>query len=335
MRELPTRRARSTPSFAPSCCRSSRTWPRPAAGSTGTTTRSTEPTPASSGPLRRGPAYAAVAPLVGLEAGGLVELGGGFESGTPPTASSPLTGRTRPGSPPTASVARRTGCACSSWNGHCRPAGIEPPDAGRDRGRRHGPSARDGLGRSQQGRSSSSASTGCPFGVRPVVPISATVLRESPLGWTSIRAASRSAYARGLPSSRPTATWVECSIAEARSSGDAFTSGRCSCCQLWTLLGRATDPGRPPPGRRGPRGERARARGLLAVLGRLKSARRPRLADLVRRALVETLGRGDRLWLVALDESLLGVRLAALSGRVAHAVGADSELGTFAAGPGV
>ena len=43
-------------------------------------------------------------------------------------------------------------------------------------------------------------------------------------------------------------------------------------------------------------------------------------ADLVRRALVETISRGDRLQLIReLDESLLGVR-AKPAGRVAHAI---------------
>jgi hypothetical protein len=69
-------------------------------------------------------------------------------------------------------------------------------------------------------------------------------------------------------------------------------------------------------------GENGRERGAcLKTLQRLgEGVADAEAGDLVRRALVETLSRGERLRLVAeLDESLLGVR-ARPAGRVAHAV---------------
>ena len=162
-----------------------------------------------------------------------------------------------------------------------------------------------------------------PYGVRPVLPISATQPPGEPTRLDSFRAG----VAREMLSRLGVAE-------EDRELGEALDRWELSLFQdapfraeqlrssLESLLG-AGD---------GSWAAALRAAVLLGETGRDRAACLAALrplseggadgdaADLVRRALVETLSRGDRLRLVAeLDESLLGVRAKPAS-RVAHAV---------------
>ena len=162
-----------------------------------------------------------------------------------------------------------------------------------------------------------------PYGVRPVLPIAATQPPGAPVRLDSLRGE----VARELRGRLVAAD-------EDRELGEALDRWELSLFQelpfrgeqlrsaLEALLG----------GAEGPWAAALRASVLLGENGRERAACLAALrrtggededggaADLVRRALVETISRGDRLQLIReLDESLLGVR-AKPAGRVAHAI---------------
>jgi hypothetical protein len=267
--------------------------------------------------------YAAVAPLIGLEAGGIVELGEGMrvrhaadgELG----AHWPDAARLVPDS-----FGRETDRMCVLELERPLPAaGSEAPDAPAE--------IADAVTALRLATSGAIAAGPVlferldwrPYGVRPMIPIAAT----QPPGEPTRLDIFRGGVARSMLERLATAE-------EDRELGEALDRWELSLFQdapfqaeqlrsaLEALLGagngswaaalRASvllgESGR----------ERATCLGTLQRLG--EGIADARAADLVRRALVESLSRGDRARLVAeLDESILGVR-AKPSGRVAQAV---------------
>jgi hypothetical protein len=268
-------------------------------------------------------AYAAVAPLIGLEAGGIVELGQGLRvrhaAGGELGAHWPDAARLVP-----PSFGRETDRMCViELERPLKAAGAEPPDAPGE--------IADAVTALRLATSGAIAAGPVlferldwrPYGVRPMLPIAAT----QPPGEATRLDVFRGGVAR---------TMLErlAGAEEDRELGEALDRWELSLFQdapfqaeqlrssLEALLG-AGD---------GSWAAALRASVLLGESGReretcLRTLRRlgegvadAGAGDLVRRALVETLSRGDRSKLVSeLDESLLGVR-AKPSGRVAHAV---------------
>jgi hypothetical protein len=268
-------------------------------------------------------AYAAVAPLVGLEAGGIVELGDGLrvrhaadgELG----AHWPDAARLVPDS-----FGRETDRMCVLELERPLPsADAEPPDA---------PGEIADAVTALRLATAGPIATGPvlferldwrPFGVRPMLPIAAT----PPPGEPTRLDVFRGGIARTLHGRLALAE-------DDRELGEALDRWELSLFQdapfraeqlrsaLEALLGAGDGSWAAALRAAVLLGENGRERGVcLAALRRLgDGAADDAAADLVRRALVETLSRGDRARLVAeLDESLLGVR-ARPAGRVAHAV---------------
>lgn len=268
-------------------------------------------------------AYAAVAPLVGLETGGIVELSEGLR------VRHAAEGELGAHWPDAARlIPERFGdepdrmCVLELE----RPlpgAGAEPPDAAGEIADAVTALRLATAGPIAAGPVLFERLDWRPYGVRPVLPISATQPPGEPTRLDSFRAG----VAREMLSRLGVAE-------EDRELGDALDRWELSLFQdapfraeqlrssLESLLG-AGD---------GSWAAALRAAVLLGETGRDRAACLAALrplseggadgdaADLVRRALVETISRGDRLRLVAeLDESLLGVRAKPAS-RVAHAV---------------
>jgi hypothetical protein len=267
--------------------------------------------------------YAAVAPLIGLEAGGIVELGEGLrvrhaadgELG----AHWPDAAKLVPDS-----FGRETDRMCVLELERPLPAaGSEPPDAPGE--------IADAVTALRLATSGAIAAGPVlferldwrPYGVRPMLPIAAA----QPPGEPTRLDVFRGGVARTMLERLAVAE-------EDRELGEALDRWELSLFQdapfraeqlrssLEALLG--TGDGSWAAALRAAvlLGENGRERGAcLKTLQRLgEGVADAEAGDLVRRALVETLSRGERLRLVAeLDESLLGVR-ARPAGRVAHAV---------------
>ena len=268
-------------------------------------------------------AYAAVAPLVGLEAGGIVELGDGIRvrhaADGELAAHWPDAARLAPDS-----FGREPDRMCVLELERPLPAGgSEPPDAPGEIADAVTALRLATAGPIAAGPVLFERLDWRPFGVRPVLPIAATRPPGEPTRLDVFRGGIAKSLRAGLAL-----------VEDDRDLGEALDRWELSLFQdapfraeqlrsaLDALLG--TDDGSWAAALRAAvlLGESGRERGAsLAVLRRLgDGAADDEAADLVRRALVETLSRGDRLRLVAeLDESLLGVRPRP-AGRVAHAV---------------
>jgi hypothetical protein len=256
--------------------------------------------------------YAAVAPLVGIEAGGPIELGGGI--------------RVRPAA---------DGELRASWPDGAR---LAPPDFGREPDRMcvleleqalpaGGASPPDAPGELADAITALRLATAGPiaagpvlferldwrpYGIRPVLPIAATQPPGPPTRLDSFRGE----LARALRE-RLLGADADPELAEALDrwelslfQGDPFRSEQLRAA-LESLLGRGDGLWAASLRASVLLGETARERAEhLNALRGLGSARADAAAaDAVRRALVETITHGERLRLVAaLDESLLGVR---------------------------
>ena len=256
--------------------------------------------------------YAAVAPLVGLEAGSMVELGGGVS--VRPAAENELR---------------------ASWPDGAR---LAPADFGREPDRRcvlelelamqaGGSSAPDAPGEMADAVTALRLATAGPvaagpviferldwrpYGIRPVLPIAAT----QPPGEQTRLDTFRAGLARALRARLPAAD-ADSELADALDrwelslfQGDPFRSEQLRS-SLESLLGRGDGLWASALRAGVLLGETGRERSeLLAALRSLGGSRTPdAAADAVRRCLVETLTHGDRVALIgALDESLLGVR---------------------------
>lgn len=268
-------------------------------------------------------AYAAVAPLVGLEAGGIVELGEGLrvrhaaegELG----AHWPDAAKLVPDS-----FGRETDRMCVlELERPLSAAGSEPPDAPGE--------IADAVTALRLATSGAIAAGPVlferldwrPYGVRPMLPIAAT----QPPGEATRLDVFRGGVARTMLERLSAAE-------EDRELGEALDRWELSLFQdapfraeqlrssLEALLGAGDGSWAAALRAAVLLGESGRERGAcLGSLRRLgEGVADAEAGDLVRRALVETLSRGDRARLVGeLDESLLGVRPKP-SGRVAHAV---------------
>ncbi len=266
-------------------------------------------------------AYAAIAPLVGLEAGGIVELGEGLR------VRHAADGELRAHWPDAARLAppsfgREPDRMCVlEVERALPPAGAEPPDAPGEIADAVTALRLATAGAIAAGPVLFERLDWRPFGVRPVLPISAT----PPPGEATRLDSFRGGIARALCEKLATADgdrelgealdrWELSLFQEApfraeqlRSALDALLGNGDG---LWAAALRASlllgETGR----------ERA---ACLAALSR-ESGSGSDTADLVRRAMVETIGHGDRLKLIAeLDESALGIR-PRLDRRVAHAI---------------
>jgi hypothetical protein len=256
--------------------------------------------------------YAAVAPLVGLEAGNTVDLGGGVR--VRPAADNELR---------------------ASWPDGAR---LAPPDFGREMDRMcvleleqalpaGGSSPPDAPGELADAVTALRLATAGaiaagpviferldwrPYGIRPVLPISAT----QPPGEATRLDSFRGGLARALRARLPAAD-ADSELADALDrwelslfQGDPFRSEQLRSA-LESLLGRGDGLWASALRAGVLLGETGRERAeVLTALRSLGSARTPPLADdAVRRAIVETLTHGNRTELIeALDESLLGVR---------------------------
>ena len=268
-------------------------------------------------------AYAAVAPLVGLESGGIVQLGEGLrvrhaadgELG----AHWPDAARLVPDR-----FGRETDRMCVlELERPLGGAGSEPPDAPAE--------IADAVTALRLATSGAIAAGPVlferldwrPYGVRPMLPIAAT----QPPGEPTRLDVFRGGVARSMLERLAAAE-------EDRELGEALDRWELSLFQdapfqaeqlrssLDALLGAGDGSWAAALRAAVLLGENGRERGAcLRTLRRLgEGVADAEASDLVRRALVETLSRGDRIRLVAeLDESLLGVRPKP-SGRVAHAV---------------
>jgi hypothetical protein len=257
-------------------------------------------------------AYAAIAPLVGVEAGGIVELGDGLRvrhtADGELTAHWPDAARLVP-----ESFGRETDRMCVLELERTLPvAGGEPPDAPGE--------IADGVTALRLATCGPIAAGPVlferldwrPFGVRPVLPIAAT----QPPGEPTRLDLFRGEIARTLLAKLGSAE-------HDRELGDALDRWELSlfqtvpfraeqlCAALEALLGAGDGAWAASLRAAVLLGESGRERSAaLNVLRRLSDGEAEKEAgELVRRALVETLTRGDRPGLVAeLDESLLGVR---------------------------
>jgi hypothetical protein len=255
--------------------------------------------------------YAAVAPLVGLEAGAVVELGAGV--------------RVR---------AAAENELRASWPDGAR---LAPTDFGREPDRRcvleldvalpGGSSTPDAPGELADAVTALRLATAGPvaagpviferldwrpYGIRPVLPIAATQPPGEPIRLDSVRGGLAQALRARLP-----AADADSELAEALDrwelslfQGDPFRSEQLRS-SLESLLGRGDGLWASALRAGVLLGETGRERAeLLGALRSLGGSRTPAAAaDAVRRCLVETLTHGDRAALIdALDESLLGVR---------------------------
>jgi hypothetical protein len=256
--------------------------------------------------------YAAVAPLVGLEAGGAVELGGGVR--VRPAAENELR---------------------ASWPDGAR---LAPADFGRETDRMcvlelelalpaGGTTAPDAPGELADAITALRLATAGPiaagpvlferldwrpYGIRPVLPIAATPPPGPPTRLDSFRGELARALRERLlradadPELAEALDRWELSLFQA----DPFRSEQLRAA-LESLLGRGDGLWAASVRASVLLGETARERGeCLNALRGLESARAdPAAAEAVRRALVETVTHGERQRLIAaLDESLLGVR---------------------------
>ena len=268
-------------------------------------------------------AYAAVAPLIGLEAGGIVELGEGLrvrhaadgELG----AHWPDAAKLVP-----ESFGRETDRMCVLELERPLPAsGCEPPDAPGEIADAVTALRLATAGAIAAGPVLFERLDWRPYGVRPMLPIAAT----QPPGEATRLDVFRGGVARTMLERLAAAE-------EDRELGEALDRWELSLYQdapfraeqlrssLEALLGAGDGSWAAALRAAVLLGENGRERGAcLNTLRRLgEGVADAEAGDLVRRALVETLSRGDRARLVReLDESLLGVR-AKPSGRVAHAV---------------
>jgi hypothetical protein len=263
--------------------------------------------------------YAAVAPLIGLEAGGIVELDEGLRvrhaADGELVAHWPDAARLAP-----ESFGREPDRMCVLELQRSLPAtGAEPPDAPGEIADAITALRLATAGPIAAGPVLFERLDWRPYGVRPVLPIAATQPPGAPIRLDSIRGG----VARELRGQLAAAD-------EDRELGEALDRWELSLFQelpfraeqlssaLESLLG----------GGDGAWAAALRAAVLLGETGRERAAclemlRRPAevgAADLVRRALVETISRGSRRRLIGeLDQSLLGVR-PRLDARVAHAI---------------
>ena len=267
--------------------------------------------------------YAAVAPLIGLEVGGIVELDGGLRvrhaADGELAAHWPDAAKLAP-----QSFGREPDRMCVLELERSLPAaGVDPPDAPGEIADAVTALRLATAGPIAAGPVLFERLDWRPYGVRPVLPIAATQPPGAPVRLDSLRGE----VARELRGRLVAAD-------EDRELGEALDRWELSLFQelpfrgeqlrsaLEALLG----------GAEGPWAAALRASVLLGENGRERAACLAALrrtggededggaADLVRRALVETISRGDRLQLIReLDESLLGVR-AKPAGRVAHAI---------------
>ena len=263
--------------------------------------------------------YAAVAPLVGLEAGGIVELDGGLRvrhaADGELAAHWPDAARLAP-----ESFGRETDRMCVLELERSLPAaGTEPPDAAGEIADAVTALRLATAGPIAAGPVLFERLDWRPYGVRPVLPIAATQPPGAPIRLDSIRGG----VARELHGKLAAAD-------DDRELGEALDRWELSLFQelpfraeqlrsaLDALLG----------GGDGAWAAALRAAVLLGETGRERAAflaalRKPAdvgAGDLVRRALVETISRGSRRRLIGeLDQSLLGVR-PKLAGRVTHAI---------------
>ena len=268
-------------------------------------------------------AYAAVAPLIGLEAGGIVELGQGLrvrhaadgELG----AHWPDAAKLVP-----ESFGRETDRMCVlELERPLKAAGAEAPDAPGEIADAVTALRLATAGAIAAGPVLFERLDWRPYGVRPMLPIAAT----QPPGEATRLDVFRGGVAR---------TMLErlAAVEEDRELGEALDRWELSLFQdapfqaeqlrssLEALLGAGDGSWAAALRAAVLLGENGRERGAcLRTLRRLgEGIADVEAGDLVRRALVETLSRGDRTQLVVeLDESLLGVR-AKPAGRVAHAV---------------
>ena len=268
-------------------------------------------------------AYAAVAPLIGLEAGGIVELGEGLrvrhaadgELG----AHWPDAARLVP-----ESFGRETDRMCVlELQRPLAAAGAEPPDAPGE--------IADAVTALRLATSGAIAAGPVlferldwrPYGVRPMLPIAAAQPPGEPTRLDIFRGGvARSMLERlaGAEEDRELSEaldrWELSLFQDAPFRAEQLRSS------LDALLGAGDGSWAAALRAAVLLGENGRERGAcLRTLQRLgEGVADVEAGDLVRRALVETLGRGDRIRLVAeLDESVLGLRPRP-SGRVAHAV---------------
>jgi hypothetical protein len=268
-------------------------------------------------------AYAAVAPLIGLEAGGIVELGEGLRvrhaADGELAAHWPDAARLIP-----ESFGRETDRMCVlELQRPLSAAGAEPPDAPGE--------IADAVTALRLATSGAIAAGPVlferldwrPYGVRPMLPIAAA----QPPGEPTRLDIFRGGIARSMLE-RLAAAEEDRELSEAldRWELSLFQDAPFRAEQLRSsldaLLGAGDGSWAAALRAAVLLGETGRERGVcLRKLQRLgEGVADVEAGDLVRRALVETLGRGDRTRLVAeLDESLLGVRPRP-SGRVAHAV---------------
>jgi hypothetical protein len=257
-------------------------------------------------------AYAAIAPLVGIEAGGIVELGEGLRvrhaADGELTAHWPDGARLAP-----ESFGRETDRMCVLELERPLPGdGGEPPDAPGEIADAVTALRLATCGPIAAGPVLFERLDWRPFGVRPVLPIAAT----QPPGEPTRLDVFRGEIARSL--------LAKLELAEDdHALGDALDRWELSLFQsepyraeqlgsaLESLLGAGDGAWAASLRAAVLLGETGRERrAVLVVLRRLgEGAADDEAGDLVRRAIVETLTRGDRPGLVAeLDESLLGVR---------------------------
>jgi hypothetical protein len=256
--------------------------------------------------------YAAVAPLVGIEAGGVIDLGGGIR--VRPAADNELR---------------------ASWPDGAR---LAPPDFGRETDRMcvleleqplpaGGVTAPDSPGELADAITALRLATAGPiaagpviferldwrpYGIRPVLPIAATQPPGPPTRLDSFRGELARALRERLlgadadPELAEALDRWELSLFQA----DPFRSEQLRAA-LESLLGRGDGLWAASVRASVLLGDTARERGEhLNALRGLESARaEPAAAETVRRALLETVTHGERQRLIAaLDESLLGVR---------------------------
>jgi hypothetical protein len=256
--------------------------------------------------------YAAVAPLVGLEAGAAVDLGGGVRVrpavDNELRASWPDGARLAP-----ESFGREPDRMCVIELEQPLPAGgSAPPDAPGELADAVTALRLATAGPVAAGPVIFERLDWRPYGIRPVLPIAATQPPGEPTRLDSFRAGLAKALRERLPSAD-----ADTELAEALDrwelslfQGDPFRSEQLRS-SLESLLGRGDGLWASALRAGVLLGETGRKRAeLLAALRALGSGRTPATAaDAVRRCIVETLTHGDRLALIeALDESLLGVR---------------------------
>jgi hypothetical protein len=256
--------------------------------------------------------YAAVAPLVGIEAGGPVDLGGGVRvrrvADNELRASWPDGARLAP-----ADFGREADRMCVLELEHDLPAGgATAPDAPGELADAVTALRLATAGPISAGPVIFERLDWRPYGIRPVLPIAAT----QPPGEPTRLDAFRGGLAKALRARLPAAD-ADTELAEALDrwelslfQGDPFRSEQLRSA-LESLLGRGDGLWASALRAGVLLGETGRERAeLLVALRALGSARTPpAAADAVRRCLVETLTHGDRAALIgALDESLLGVR---------------------------